>query len=104
MTLQEYLLVCLSEECNELAKASSKAYRFGMNGKREKGMGMVITNVQQMSIELTHILAVVDMINRHCLTSADDYTIHSHDLEAKEIKLSGYIKELVDSGKIVLKK
>lgn len=28
---QEYLLMCLSEECNEIGKVASKIFRFGQN-------------------------------------------------------------------------
>ena len=59
MNRQEYLLVCLGEECDEVALQASKALRFGM-GDHEPGK--IATNETRILQELSDLMAVVEML------------------------------------------
>ncbi len=56
MTVQEYLLTCLMEECNEIAQRCSKALRFGMD---EIQPGQHLNNEQRIMDEIVDLRGVV---------------------------------------------
>lgn len=57
MNNTEYLLVCLMEECSEVAHRASKALRFGL---REVQQGQGETNEQRLTSELNDLHGVVE--------------------------------------------
>ncbi len=59
MNGQQHLLVILSEECSEVIKNVSKALRFGL---RDGYPGSSKTNADNISSEITDVLAVVVML------------------------------------------
>lgn len=56
---QEYLLVCLMEECAEVAKVASKIYRFGQN---DTGPHEELPNKTIFSQELGDLMGVLDFL------------------------------------------
>src|SRR5260370_1438124 len=59
MTKKQYLLVVLAEECAEVAKAASKALRFGMTKYKPGGDE---TNRARLERELAEVVAVAEML------------------------------------------
>jgi hypothetical protein len=57
---QEYLLVCLAEECSEVTKACSKILRFGMDSYHPKDHKT--TNKNNLVYELNDLMSVVEML------------------------------------------
>jgi NTP pyrophosphatase (non-canonical NTP hydrolase) len=55
MTREEHLLLCLAEECAEVAQRVSKALRFGLS---EVQAGQPLTNAQRIREELNDLLSV----------------------------------------------
>jgi len=58
---QEYLLICLMEECGEIIQAASKALRFGLDNNYP---GTDRTNVGDISKEFNDLYAVRIMLSR----------------------------------------
>lgn len=64
LSLEQHLLVCLNEECVEIAKDVDKSLRFGLddtNFLEPKGPN----NRQRISDELNDLLAVVELCMKH---------------------------------------
>jgi hypothetical protein len=59
MTRQDYLLICLMEECAEVAQRASKAIRFGIDGVQE---GNPLNNSERIMVEYCDFIAVVEML------------------------------------------
>ena len=60
MDRTEHLLVCLAEECAELAQAVSKALRFGLDdGHPERGT----TNADDIARELHDLFGVIELLD-----------------------------------------
>lgn len=59
MNLKQYLLICLMEECNEVAHAASKMLRFTENDSPVIGG---ITNLQNLQKEFNELIAVVELL------------------------------------------
>lgn len=87
MTKTEYLLICLAEECAELALATAKRLRFGPGSWHPNGNGE--TNQQQMERELTDVFAVADMLG---------LTPKTNRMEAKKAKVLGYMARSQELG------
>ena len=64
MNTTEHLLTCLAEECSEVQKAVSKALRFGLQDGYPGGN---TTNAQDIAKEVTHLMAVIDILREHCI-------------------------------------
>jgi hypothetical protein len=62
MNMQEYLLVCLSEECAEIQKAAMKAIRFGID-KGNPFKENFVSNRQDIEHEISDLLTVVEILN-----------------------------------------
>lgn len=60
LSKREHLLVCLMEECNEVAQAASKCIRFG---DADSYLPTDPTNLTQVTKEFNELLAVVKMLN-----------------------------------------
>jgi len=60
MTEIEYLLICLAEECSEVAKIASKTLRFGLEEKRE---GYEKNNRERLEEELIDLFTVMEVLS-----------------------------------------
>jgi len=60
MNKKEHLLVCVNEECSEVAKAITKILRFGVDDRYPPISGT--TNLEKLSEECTDVLAVLEML------------------------------------------
>lgn len=90
MTEDEHLLSCLAEECSEVAQRVSKALRFGLN---EIQPGQPLTNAQRLSIELTDLYAVREMLlDQGLIPELDPVAIT--EKKAKVKKFMEYAREL----------
>lgn len=59
MTLVDYLLVCLMEECGELSQRAGKAIRFGVE---EVQPGQPLTNARRLVDEANDVLAILELL------------------------------------------
>ncbi len=85
MTGDEYLLVCLMEECSEIQKAASKALRFGPNGYWDAENG---TNREAIARELDDLAGVVELLyDRKLLRLQDILGVAGKKLKIKEFML-----------------
>lgn len=64
MTREEHLLLCLAEECAEVAQRVSKALRFGLEEVQD---GQSLTNKQRITEELFDLCAVATICEREGL-------------------------------------
>jgi NTP pyrophosphatase (non-canonical NTP hydrolase) len=94
MTRTEHLLVCLAEECNEVAQRASKALRFGL---AEVEPGQEKTNARRIADEMNDVVAVYQMLAGPVVSSttplfaygtADTYMA---DVRAKVAKIERYL-------------
>lgn len=79
MTKREHLLVCLAEECTEVAQACAKALRFGLEDSYP-GYCDGKTNREAIVAELHDVLAIIDLLED------DDILIMPADRDAIESK------------------
>jgi len=66
MNTSEYLLTCLIEECAEIAKAATKAQRFGLENHEPESM---ITNAEQICFELGDVIAVAELLRERVMVT-----------------------------------
>lgn len=83
MNLKQYLLICLMEECNEVAHAASKMLRFTEHDSPVIGG---ITNCQNLQKEFNELLAVVDLLTKHSIHLHRDENI----IAMKKKRLADY--------------
>ncbi len=70
MTQNQHLLLCLAEECNEVAQRVSKALRFGLSEVRE---GQPDDNAERIAQEMDDLRAVYEMlVHRGVLRLGDE--------------------------------
>jgi len=60
MTRREHLLVILAEECAEVSHRVAKVLRFGLD---DVAPGQTLMNAEQLSLELAHVIAMVQMLS-----------------------------------------
>jgi NTP pyrophosphatase (non-canonical NTP hydrolase) len=76
---QEECLNILQEECAEVIQAASKIKRFGIIGKRQDS---TLNNIQNLTMELGDVLALVEMVKDSMgITTADLETARLHKME-----------------------
>ena len=85
MTRQEHLLVCLSEECNEVIHAISKTLRFGLNEIWPK---LDQTNIERVKAELNDVMALMTMLD----DEGFDLLPTEVSMEKKREKVEKYIE------------
>ena len=61
LTRQEYLLICLAEECDEVGQRVSKALRFGLS---EVQPGQPLNNGARILEEIHDLLSVLAILQR----------------------------------------
>lgn len=57
LTEEQYLLICLMEECDEVSQRAAKALRFSLD---EAQPGQDLTNAERICVELVDLVTVVD--------------------------------------------
>lgn len=89
---QDYLIMCLAEECAEVAQRCMKAMRFGRD---QIQTGHTETNAKRIEGELTDLIAVVDML---IASQVIDEPADPDKLEAKKSKVIKYYDMAVGLG------
>lgn len=75
MNKTEHLLICLAEECAEVAQRASKALRFGL---AEVQPGQSLTNAERIGLEFRDLLAVAEILE-------DEFGIYMHQHDKRGI-------------------
>jgi len=84
---EDYLLVCLSEECAEVQKEVSKALRFGLD---DTNPATKIKNRNSIVNELNDIFAIVDLlVDNGTLMFNEQKSIEQ--VQQKKIKLNKWM-------------
>lgn len=85
MTMSEYLLVCLIEECAEVQHRASKALRFGLD---EVQQGQLFTNTERLEAELADLIFILsELASQGIMGNADFSGIKSLNF-TKYLRLS----------------
>ena len=87
MDRKEYLLLCLNEECLEVAKEADKALRFGLNDW-SPNLPKTETNRKRISDELSDLIAVAQMLKDELYI--DEYMI-DEKINNKKDKVEYYM-------------
>lgn len=93
LNTKEHLLTCLAEECAEIQKAVTKSLRFGLDDRKPQGL---TTNLEDIAIELTDMLAVVELLNE--IEPGIRPIIERHVVEAKKDKVRRFMEYAKDRG------
>ena len=80
MTLKENLLVTVSEECDEVGQAVSKALRFGCSAE----------NIADIMIELYQLCAVVEMCQAEGILPIHSSDYRDEIMNEKKVKVLKY--------------
>jgi len=90
MNTTEQLLVCLSEECAEVAQEVSKALLFGLS---EIKPGQPLTNAERVRREFVDLLAVYEILEMEGrLPRIFDFIDFGPDALEKQKKVRAYMK------------
>lgn len=90
MNRLEYLLTCLSEECSEVQKASSKAMRFGMNNLVPGYNNF--TNKDDIIKEYYHVTSIIELLEEYGYIKRLDYDKMIKIKKSKKSKLKYFIE------------
>jgi len=93
MTRIEYLLTCLSEECDEVGQRASKAARFGIS---EKQRDQELDNWERINLELADLCAVIELLEKE--TGRDFDPLNPYLMDKKKEKLEKYMQYSKDLG------
>lgn len=90
MTQEQYLLVCLMEECNEVAQECAKALRFGLHGD-----GTQDTTPQDRLIKEINDFTGTFLLmkNMSMFGSVDDLVVQTELVEKKKLSLLRYLEK-----------
>jgi len=92
MNRQQHLLIKLSEECNEVGKAVSKALLFGLDdGYPYPGTGR--TNLDDLKHELNDLFAVVEMLYPEI-----EWKIDGGEVRVKKAKVERFMNHAQQRG------
>lgn len=92
--LDEYLLICLAEECAEIQQRVTKALRFGLF---EFEPGQPYNNIQRLRDEINDLYGVLELTNEH----DSDLILAKIDrkaVDAKKDKVLKYMEYSRDQG------
>ena len=103
----EHLLVCLAEECNEVAKEVSKALRFGLDDKLTKDpfgpRGTEgPTNAEKIALELNDLMAVWAMLRESGALPPAQWDDQSMQ-KGKKIRVRNYMRYAAHIGALQFK-
>jgi hypothetical protein len=90
---EDYLIICLAEECAEVAQRCSKMLRFGKDNVQE---GQFLTNAERLIYEYNDLRAVVEMLEELKTIELDEETCRLQ-IEAKKAKINSFYAESTDS-------
>lgn len=98
LNIDEYLLVCLSEECSECAKEADKTLRFGPecydpNDPEKK------FNVDRLIDEYYHIRAVMELLDSEGFLTLPDEEEARKKVSEKQIKVNDYRRVSIELGR-----
>ncbi len=92
LTVDQHLLVCLAEECDEVGQRVTKALRFGLDEVRP---GQALTNAQRIVGEFRDLLGVAKMLHDRGVLNLDgDDSDALVNKEAKVKKYMAYAKSI----------
>ncbi len=94
MNKQQWLLNQLAQECNEVAKACSKAILFGLdNGDPNK----TLSNKEEIQNEFNDFIAVVELINES-FGFKDEFSIDRKLVDQKKEKVKKFMSYSAELG------
>ena len=93
MNINEYLLVCLSEEAVEVSHAVSKALRFGLESKN---LNSDTCNRRDIVKEFNDVIAIIELLEEAGISLPDIYS--REHIEAKKNKIKQFMIYSEDSG------
>lgn len=94
MSLEQYLLTKLVEECTEVAQMALKAQQFGLDNHHPKNPG--ITNRERLQREFMDVVASVKMLNEIGFGCGVDEAL----VEKKADKVKHFMSMSIDLGKV----
>lgn len=89
MICEEYLLICLAEECSEVIKVVTKMFRFGNDNV---GPMIHAPNNELLACEMDDLLAVADKLRLRNVMRREGILKQ----KAKSVRLDKYMKEVCD--------
>lgn len=92
MTLREYLLTCLIEECGEVIQAATKALRFGYLDINPQTMN---SNAADLELEMHDYEAVREMMQTHDILTRQ---LERHRIDAKKNKVRQWMAYSREQG------
>lgn len=91
LSVEQYLLSCLAEECAEVAQRISKALRFGLD---EIQPGQNLSNAQRVVLELHDVWATLSMCCDHNILEFEHDVELTEDKKAKIRKYMEYSRSI----------
>lgn len=89
---EQYLLICLMEECDEVSQRAAKALRFGLN---EAQPGQDLTNAARITQEINDLFTVIERIENLGMIPA---TLDAMAINAKHLKITKYMAYSREQG------
>lgn len=91
MTLIEYLLICLMEECSEVQHVAAKTLRFGINDIKPRTS---VSNYKELVNEFNDIIAITELLKSEGVNIYKD----EERIKLKKERLIKYMQNSVDNG------
>ena len=98
MNRKEHLLVCLSEECDEVGQRISKALRFGLDEVQD---GQHNSNRQRIADELCDLLSVAYILHSEGLLP--NFAPPDTEIDAKLAKIERFMEISREQGVLEIK-
>lgn len=83
MTREEYLLICLIEECGEVIQACGKALRFGLDDEHQATNPEIVSPRLYLRKELNDVAAIAELFQQDWL--------NREMIDAKKAKLASFM-------------
>lgn len=97
LTRNQYLLVKLAEECNEVAQRALKQVQFGADEVQE---GQSLTNEERLRLELTDLMAVRQLLVESGELRKNDPVTAVERFLSKNAKVEKYLKYSQSLGQV----
>lgn len=101
MNEQQHLLICLMEECGEVAQACAKALRFGLDDDHQANNPEIVSPRKYIQKELCDLLAVCQLLAETDVLPM--IWIDQNLLIAKKLKLAGMMEYAREQGTLTEK-
>lgn len=103
MTKTEHILATLAEECAEVAQATSKALRFGLdepevNIARYTGKGR--NNRERIADEVADMVGVIEMLTELGITEIAEGLTDRERIDAKKAKVAYFLQYAIEQGAV----